>query len=118
MKELLEKIQLTWKMFKALTLMVLRIRVYRRKLMFAVSLTAMFMAFCGIVLLDGFLTEHLLFFTVYWLVTCALVLLMILLAFYDMMMVKAEQSNKEIEALSKILVEVEKTEAKEKPKKK
>lgn len=112
-KELIEKILLSWKMFKAIALMVLRIRVYRRKLMFVVSLAAMLMAFAGMVLLDGFLTEHPLLFAVYWLVASALVFLMMLLAIYDVMMLRSDQSARVNQELSRILNEVEKVKGEE-----
>lgn len=90
MKSLLARITRTWKFFAALAIGVLRDRELRRKLMFIVSLLAMGMAFVGMVMLDGFLTERVYLFVAYWMLCSALVVLMLLLAIYDMARVRVE----------------------------
>ncbi len=108
MKEFLAKIRLMWKLFAALVKVLLHHRVYRRKLMFFVSLVAMGLAFCGITFFDKFLTNHVWLFLAYWAVTGLLVLLMLLLALYDMLQIRREQSIRETSELADVLKEVEK----------
>jgi hypothetical protein len=110
-KDLVEKIQLAWKMFAAMALVVMRNRILRRKLMFGVSLTAMFLVFIGMTLLDEFLTDHVLLLLIYWLIAGATVVLMLLLALYDMMMVRSEQAGNEVAELARIVKEVERLKA-------
>ncbi len=109
MKSLLASLKQTWKLFAALTIVVLRSRELRRKLMFIVSLLAMGMAFIGMVLLDGFLTERVWLFLAYWLLCAALVVLMLLLAVYDMARVRVEVSGDAVRKLGEVFRELEKT---------
>jgi hypothetical protein len=97
-----------WKLFEALAKAMLQHPVYRRKLMFFVSLATMGLAFCGMVILDDFLTEEVWLFLGYWTVTGLLVLLMLLLALYDMLRIRRHQSARELRELADVLKEVEK----------
>jgi hypothetical protein len=107
MKAIFAKITQTWKLFAALTIVVLRNRELRRRLMFIVSLMAMGLAFLGMVVLDEFLTEHVPLFLAFWALCAAVVCLMLLLAIYDMARVRAEVTGDAIKRLGEVFREVE-----------
>lgn len=85
-----------------IVLVVLRTRVLRRKLMFATCIGVMVLTFLGVVVLEEFLDERLWFFLAYWIVTGGLVLFLLLLAFYDMLRVRAELSEGRIQSLKEL----------------
>ncbi|MDA7614054.1 hypothetical protein N8586_02860 [Verrucomicrobiales bacterium] len=70
----------------------LRHRPWRRRLMFYVSLAAMFQLGMGLVLM-GWLSQSVILFLLYWCFCVCLVCLMLLLAVYDMLAVRQEQTN-------------------------
>ena len=113
MKGFLSKIQFYVKLGFAAGLLVMRNRALRRKLMFIVSIAAMFSVFLGCVVLMDFLMEHPWLFVIYWFVSGTLVLGMILLALYDMLRVKADQASSERNELMGLLAEIEKAAAEE-----
>ena len=57
--------------------------------MFAVMLGALVMLFLGATFLDAWLREHPVFFILYWLTCAWITLTALLLAFYDLLMVRA-----------------------------
>lgn len=107
MGKLGQDLKLAGRMAAALFLTVLRIRRTRRKMMFAVSVSAMLFAFAGITFLDGFLTEHPLVFAFYWFLCGAQVLFMLLLATYDFAAVKGEHNVRSERELATVLKEIE-----------
>ena len=113
MKELLSKILFNVKLGFAAGLFVMRDRDLRRKLMFVVSMAAMFSVFLGGVVLMDFLMENPWLFIFYWFVSGTLVLGMILLALYDMLRVKADEATNERNELVKLMADIEKAAAEE-----
>lgn len=113
MKGFLSKIQLYTKLGFAAGIFIMRNRELRRKLMFFVSIAAMFAVFLGIVVLMDFLMEHPWLFIFYWFVSGTLVIGMILLALYDMLRVRADQAATERNELIGLLAEIEKAAAEE-----
>ena len=107
MRKLLADCKLAWKMAVAVFLTLLRIRQTRRRMMFVVSLGAMFFAFLGVTLLENFLGDHPLLFAVYWFFCMGLVLFMLLLAIYDFAAVKGELNLRSDEELAKVFKEIE-----------
>ena len=100
-------LKLAGRMATALFITLLRVRQTRRKMMFAVSISAMLFAFAGITFLDRFLTEHPLIFTFYWFLCVAQVLFMLLLAVYDFAAVKGEHSVRSDRELAAVLKDIE-----------
>jgi CHASE2 domain-containing sensor protein len=70
----------------------LRHRPWRRRLMFYVSLAAMAQLGLGLVLM-GWLSQSVILFLLYWCFCAFLVCLMLLLAVYDMLAVRQEQTR-------------------------
>jgi hypothetical protein len=71
----------------------------RRWTMFYALVAAMFMLFAGAVLIDRWLREHVLFLLFWWAACAWLTLLAVLLAFFDMLMIRAaaRQERKRLE---------------------
>ena len=113
MKEFLAKIKVYTKLAFAMSLLVLRTRELRRKLMFFVSIAAMLSVFFGGVVIIDFLVENPWLFIIYWFVSGTLVLSMILLAMYDMLRLKSDQAMTERSELLGLLAEIEKAAAEE-----
>jgi len=88
--------------------LALRYKPWRRRLMFYVSIAAMVQLTVGWIIMET-LMKSLTAFTLYWGLCGCLVLFMLLLALYDMLAVKQEQSA-ELKRLSeKMLAEQQET---------
>ena len=77
--------------------------------MFVVSMLAMGLAFLGMVALEEFLTERVALFLAYWGLCGFLVLLMLLLAIYDMARVRTELTGDAIRRLGEVFRDLEKS---------
>jgi len=116
MGKLRSDMKLAGRMATALFITLLRVRQTRRKMMFAVSISAMLFAFAGITFLDRFLTDHPLIFAFYWFLCVAQVLFMLMLAVYDFAAVKGEHNVRSDRELTAVLKDIEDTaRAKAKP---
>ena len=69
---------------------ILRDRTMRRKALFGIVLAVLFMLGLGILVLDEWLNAHVIVFLLYWGACFWLTLSCILLAFYDMLLVRLE----------------------------
>ena len=85
----------------ALILVTLRTRRLRRHVMFWQALTLMGMIAVGLWLVGGFLESHPTWFLIYWLLCFGFVILLLLLASYDLLMtpreIRAETAAEEAE---------------------
>ncbi len=74
--------------------LILHTRALRRQVMFIGMLAAMGQVFLGALPLDKFLTERPTLMAIYWLVCLGLVLFIMLLAIYDLLVVRREEKQK------------------------
>ncbi len=83
----------------ATSFVILRVRRYRRNLLFILTLLVLLMSFGGAVLFIEPLMARPVIFTVYWAVCFGLVFLILMLAIYDLMRVRVEgqKSMREME---------------------
>lgn len=77
--------------------------------MFYVSAGTMIAVYLGFTLLDGFLAANPLIFTVYWLYCAGLVVFMLMLAIYDLALVKRELNTRAKQELQEVLNDIEET---------
>lgn len=77
--------------------------------MFYVSAGTMVAVYLGITLFDGFLGKHPLIFATYWLYCAGLVIFMLMLAIYDLALVKRELNVRAKQELKEVLKEIEET---------
>lgn len=90
----------------ALSTAFLRDRNIRRKLLFAFTLITLLFSVCGGFLIDDLLKENLILFITYWIFAILLVLLMILMALYDMLRSKIEIINEAKIEVDKIIEDI------------
>ena len=90
----------------ALSTTFLRDRNPRRKLLFAFTLITLLFSFCGGFIIDNLLRENLILFIIYWLFAILLVLIMILMALYDMLRSKIEIINEAKTEVDKIIEDI------------
>jgi|TARA_B100000530_G_C15890949_1_gene461405 uncharacterized membrane protein YfcA len=90
----------------ALSTTFLRDRNTRRKLLFAFTLITLLFSFCGGFIIDNLLRENLILFIIYWLFAILLVLIMILMALYDMLRSKIEIINEAKTEVDKIIEDI------------
>ena len=90
----------------ALSTTFLRDRNTRRKLLFAFTLITLLFSFCGGFIIDNLLRESLILFIIYWLFAILLVLIMILMALYDMLRSKIEIINEAKTEVDKIIEDI------------
>ncbi|MAP16697.1 MAG: hypothetical protein ACPHOG_06025 [Verrucomicrobiales bacterium] len=89
-----------------LTIIILRSRKIRRKLMLAFTLITLFYSFLGAFIIDNLLGSNLLLFSAYWFFALALVLLMVLMALYDILKSKAEITEEAKNQVDKIIEDI------------
>lgn len=77
--------------------------------MFYVSAGTMIAVYLGFTLLDGFLAGSPLIFAVYWLYCAGLVVFMLMLAIYDLALVKRELNVRAKQELQEVLNDIEET---------
>ncbi len=87
---------------------LIRSRTNRRSLMFYVVLVAIFLLFLGATVFDPWLSERPLLFLGYWAICAWLTLLAILIAIFDLLMVRAGLRKERLRLLSE---HIKKTEA-------
>ncbi len=83
---------------------ILQHRPYRRNLLFGLTLGTLLLVFVGAVFLTRFLAENPIYFVLYWLLCFMLAGLVLLLAVYDMLMIRKEHL-KRMDALDQELEE-------------
>ena len=77
--------------------------------MFYVSAGTMIAVYLGFTLLDGFLAGNPLIFAVYWLCCAGFVVFMLMLAIYDLALVKRELNVRAKQELQEVLNDIEET---------
>ncbi len=107
MGKLTSDIKLVSRMATAIFLTLLRRRQTRRKMMFAVSVVAMLLAFAGFTILDGLLMADPLLFVIYWFFCAGLVILMMLLAAYDVAALKGNANARSDREVVEMVKEIE-----------
>jgi uncharacterized membrane protein YfcA len=107
MGKITSDIRLACRMIITGFLTALRRRRIRRKIMFYSSAGTIIAAALGFTLFDGFLGKHPLIFAIYWFYCVGLVAFMLLIAAYDIAVVRRELNVRSDKELTKVLKEIE-----------